>query len=50
MARWNQEGIPHKGWRYVGVEDVCEGAVGDDERVYELLLDIVALPWAGNTK
>ena len=35
MARWNQEGIPHKGWRYVGVEDVCEGAVGDDERVYE---------------
>ena len=22
MARWSQEGIPHKGWRYVDVEDV----------------------------
>ena len=35
MARWSQEGIPHKGWRYVDVEDVCEGLAGDDERVYE---------------
>lgn len=35
MARWNKEGIPHKGWRYVDVEDVCEGVVGDEERVYE---------------
>ena len=35
MARWSQEGIPHKGWRYVDVEDVCEGLAGDNERVYE---------------
>ncbi len=29
MSRWSKEGIPHKGWEYVGVidlgEDVCEG-------------------------
>lgn len=35
MARWSQEGIPHKGWRYVDVEDIFEGLSGDDERVYE---------------
>ena len=29
MARWSQEGIPHKGWRYVDVEDVftMDGAI-----------------------
>ncbi len=29
MSRWSKEGIPHKGWEYIGVidlgEDVCEG-------------------------
>ena len=24
MIRWNKEGIPHKGWEYVGMEDLDE--------------------------
>ena len=41
MARWSQEGIPHKGWRYVDVEDVCEGL--SCYFLYELPMIIVAV-------
>lgn len=30
MARWNKEGIPHKGWRYIGIEDLAERSFDDD--------------------
>jgi hypothetical protein len=35
MARWNTEGIPHKGWRYVGMEDLGDNALPGDEIQYE---------------
>lgn len=28
MARWDKEDIPHKGWVYVGIEDLAEGMNG----------------------
>lgn len=35
MARWNRPEVPHKGWRYVGIEDLGEGLSPDDEIQYE---------------
>jgi len=29
---WNQEGIPHKGWRCIGIEDLGDG-LGPGERI-----------------
>ena len=31
MARWEREGIPHKGWKEIGIEDLGEDLeFGDD--------------------
>jgi len=35
MARWDKEGLPHKGWEYVGMEDLGEDAYGNEEIEYE---------------
>ena len=35
MARWDNPGIPHKGWTLVGCVDLGEGVYGDDEIEYE---------------
>lgn len=34
MARWNREGIPHKGWRYVDVIDLGEGLLPGEQIEY----------------
>ena len=31
MARWNNPGIPHKGWNLVGCVDLGEDTYGDNE-------------------
>lgn len=36
MARWNNPGIPHKGWTLVGCVDLGENVFGDDEIQYEI--------------
>lgn len=35
MARWDNPGIPHKGWALVGCVDLGEDVYGDDEIEYE---------------
>lgn len=30
MARWDNPGVPHKGWTLVGYEDIKEDAIDDD--------------------
>ena len=35
MARWDNPGIPHKGWNLVGCIDLGEDVYGDDEIEYE---------------
>lgn len=35
MARWDNPGIPHKGWMLVECIDLGEGVYGDDEIEYE---------------
>lgn len=35
MGIWNQDGIPHKGWQYLGVEDLAEDVIGEEEIPYE---------------
>jgi len=35
MAKWNKEGVPHKGWVCVGMEDIIDEETPADERVYE---------------
>lgn len=35
MARWDRPGIPHKGWNYVGIEDLGENAIYGEEIPYE---------------
>ena len=35
MARWSKKGLPHKGWRYVGVEDLGEGLAPGERIEYE---------------
>jgi hypothetical protein len=35
MAHWNKEGIPHKGWRYVDVEDLAESTPAGEKIRYE---------------
>ena len=35
MARWNKEGIPHKGWRYLDIEDLGEGLEPGQQIEYE---------------
>lgn len=35
MARWDKPGIPHKGWSYVGVEDLGDDALLGEEIPYE---------------
>lgn len=34
-ARWNKPDIPHKGWEYVGIEDLGEDAFSGEEIEYE---------------
>ena len=33
--RWDRAGVPHKGWRYIGMEDLGEDAYPGDEICYE---------------
>lgn len=35
MARWDRPGIPHKGWNYIGIEDLGEDALPGEEIPYE---------------
>lgn len=35
MARWNSAGIPHKGWKYLGIEDLGEDLLPDEEVEFE---------------
>lgn len=35
MARWNKPDIPHKGWEYIGMEDLGEDAFPGEEIKYE---------------
>lgn len=35
MARWDNPGIPHKGWTLVDCIDIAEDLCGDDEIQYE---------------
>ena len=35
MARWDRPEIPHKGWNYVGIEDLGEDALPGEEIPYE---------------
>ena len=34
MARWNREGIPHKGWEYVDIIDLGEGLFPGEQIEY----------------
>ena len=34
MVRWNREGIPHKGWRYVDIIDLGEGLLPGEQIEY----------------
>lgn len=35
MSRWSAEGVPHKGWRYVGMEDLGENTLPSEDVQYE---------------
>lgn len=35
MANWNRPDIPHKGWRYVGIEDLGDRIPSNEEIPYE---------------
>ena len=35
MARWDNPGIPHKGWTLIGYEDIREDALDDEDFEYE---------------
>lgn len=35
MARWNKKDIPHKGWKYIGIEDLGEDVYPGEEIRYE---------------
>ena len=35
MARWERQGIPHKGWKEIGVEDLGESLEFGDHVEYE---------------
>lgn len=35
MARWDRPGIPHKGWEYIGMEDLGEECCPGEEIPYE---------------
>lgn len=35
VPRWNKEGLPHKGWRYVDVEDLGDGLAPGERINYE---------------
>lgn len=35
LARWEREGIPHKGWKEMGVEDLGEDLESGDDVEYE---------------
>ena len=35
MLRWNKADIPHKGWEYIGMEDLGEDAYPGDSIPYE---------------
>ena len=35
MARWDNPGVPHKGWTLICVEDLGEEVSGDEEIEYE---------------
>ena len=34
MSLWNAEGVPHKGWKCIGVADLGEYAAADEEIEY----------------
>lgn len=34
MLRWNKADIPHKGWEYIGMEDLGEDAYPGDSIPY----------------
>lgn len=35
MVRWDRVGLPHKGWRYVGIEDLGEEVMEGEDIPYE---------------
>lgn len=35
MLQWNKAGIPHKGWEYIGIEDLGENICLDEDIEYE---------------
>ena len=35
LARWEREGIPHKGWKEMGIEDLGEDLESGDDVEYE---------------
>jgi len=35
LARWEREGIPHKGWKEIGIEDLGEDLEFGDDVEYE---------------
>lgn len=35
LARWEREGIPHKGWKEIGIEDLGEDLESGDDVEYE---------------
>lgn len=35
MARWDKTNIPHKGWKCIGIEDLGEDLMPDEEVEYE---------------
>lgn len=35
MLRWNKADIPHKGWEYIGMEDLGEDVYPGDPIPYE---------------
>lgn len=46
MARWNKEDIPHKGWKYIGIEELGEDvSLGEEIRknreCYEMMIDML---------
>ena len=35
MVRWNKADVPHKGWKYIGIEDLGEDVYPGEEIRYE---------------
>ena len=35
MVRWNKRDIPHKGWKYIGIEDIGEDLYPGEKIRYE---------------